>query len=171
VYSRRSSIEGFISPQEKQRLEKSLVIIFITRLGNEVSRIVPHDRRFGSSRRPRDESVVTIWLNAASQRSEIAHPLQLVVWQLDVKMMFQSRQQVEGLQAVNANVLKMSSSGPSLSRGTLKMGAARVRISSRFDQPLAYFSPFSIYRDSLLTRSRQVRLAPPVLSTNFFSPA
>jgi hypothetical protein len=103
VYSRRSSIEGFISPQETQRFGEKLRYHFITRLGNEVSRIVPHDRPdlalLGALR---GESGSQPGLNAASQGSEIAHPLQLVVWQLDVKVMFQSRQQVKGLQAVNA---------------------------------------------------------------------
>lgn len=40
------------------------------------------------------------------QRAEIAHPLKFVVGQLDVEMLFQSCEQIESLEAVDAQRLE-----------------------------------------------------------------
>src|SRR5580692_6388855 len=45
-------------------------------------------------------------LDPVGQRSEIRHALEFVVRQLDAKMIFQPRQQIERLQAVHAERLK-----------------------------------------------------------------
>jgi hypothetical protein len=45
-------------------------------------------------------------LDPVGQRSEIRHALEFVVRQLDAKMIFQPRQQIERLQAVDAERLK-----------------------------------------------------------------
>src|SRR5713226_4659325 len=45
-------------------------------------------------------------LDAASQGAEVADALQLVVRQLDAEVVFEARQQVERLEAVNAELLE-----------------------------------------------------------------
>jgi len=78
----------------------------------------------------RKRATVRVALDPLRQRPEIRHALQLVIWQLNTEMMFQSRQQIKRLQTVNTKRLEKVAVGRQLLSRTLKCAAAKLKISS-----------------------------------------
>jgi len=60
-------------------------------------------------------------LNSGGQSAEIAHSLQFIIWQFDVEVIFQFRQQIERLQAVDAQRLEKVIVGRELLPGDLEV--------------------------------------------------
>jgi hypothetical protein len=60
-------------------------------------------------------------LDAFGESAEIADALELIIGQLDVKMMFEAREKVEGLEAVDAERLEEIVAGMELCARNLEM--------------------------------------------------
>ena len=66
-------------------------------------------------------------MNPAGQRAEVRDSLQLIVRQLDMKVIFQTCKQIERLQAVNSQRLKEVVVGSELGSRDLKMCRREVQ--------------------------------------------
>src|SRR5579872_3283707 len=82
--------------------------------------------RFPANQQFWNYSYLQASLNLARQRAEVGHSLQFVVRKLDMKMILQFRQQIECLQAVNAERLEEIIVGREFLAGHFEVGCGEI---------------------------------------------